>query len=416
MKLPLLVTRDGVRIDRPRVMGGSQSGSAGQPRPRPRIGIVIEKTPSLPLGGSEAVGFWTVEALKDEHEVVIITADGALSLDEVNAFFGTHIHPNDVEIVVAPVPRRVKEAPRLRLLTKHLIARYCKQIAEDFDLLISTASEMDLGVKGIQYIHYPLVLSRRRSLLHAAYSVLSDSVSAYSRRRMALNWTLTNSRWTADRTKDAYGIDAWVVYPPVTDDLPIIPWGDREDGFVCVGRISPEKNLEGVIRILRDVRREIPDVHLHVIGEIHNRRYWERIAALLERERAWVFVEGRLPKDEMVRLVTAHKYGIHGMQEEHFGIGIAEMAKAGCLVFVPRGGGQLEIVQADDLIYDSERDAVTKIGHVLKETDRQARLQAGLTARAQGFSSRRFMEDMRAIVARFLAASAVQRPPGGGSA
>ena len=42
--------------------------------------------------------------------------------------------------------------------------------------------------------------------------------------------------------------------------------------------------------------------------------------------------------------MATHRYGIHGMREEHFGMAPAEMARAGAIVWVPRGGGQTEIV------------------------------------------------------------------------
>ena len=35
---------------------------------------------------------------------------------------------------------------------------------------------------------------------------------------------------------------------------------------------------------------------------------------------------------------------LHGMREEHFGMAPAEMARAGVIVWVPNGGGQMEIV------------------------------------------------------------------------
>lgn len=377
---------------------------------RQRIGVIIERIPGLPPGGSEAVGFWTVEALKSDYDVAIISADADLSLPEVNAFFGTRILSNEVDFIVAPVPPPVRDAPRLRLLTKHFIARYCRKIAVNFDLLIGTASEMDLGVQGIQYIHYPLALSQGRNKILAAYSFLSGIIAGYSHRRMTFNWTLANSKWTAQKAKDAYGIDALVLYPPVADDALVIPWSDREDGFVCIGRISPDKNLESVVRIVKSVRQEAPGVHLHLIGEIRDRSYWKRIAPLLASEKDWLFYEGRLPRDGVIRLVGAHKYGIHGMPEEHFGIGVAEMAKAGCLVFVPRGGGQVEIVQSEDLVYDNESDAVRKIHRVMKEQDRQSALRNALAERAGEFSSKKFMLDMRALVIKFLDARITPGP------
>lgn len=388
----------------------------------PRIGVIIEKLPGSGFGGAQAVGFWTVEALQEAYQVTIITGADDLSPTEANSFFGTHIRPDAVEIVVVPMQSFIRESPRLKLLAKHLVGRHCRGTWRDYDLIISTAGEMDLGVRGIQYVHYPMVLSRGRSKRHLVFGLLSRAITGYSQERMALNWTLTNSRWTAQRTREAYGIEPMVVYPPVPDEVDRLSWSCREDGFVYVGRLSVEKNLERIIRIVKGVRERAPEFHLHMIGGIHDHHYWKRLKNLIANERDWLFLEGELPRDEMVKLVGSHKYGIHGMEEEHFGIGIAEMAKSGCVVFVPRGGGQVEIVQADELIYDGEGDAVTKILRVVDSSDLQAALHAVVTDRALQFSSQRFMREMRMVVDRFLAerdgaqgdlATGIPRPWGG---
>ena len=50
------------------------------------------------------------------------------------------------------------------------------------------------------------------------------------------------------------------------------------------------------------------------------------------------------------------------MEEEHFGMVVAEMIKAACIVFVPKGGGQVEIVGEDErMIYDDMIEASEKI-------------------------------------------------------
>ena len=54
--------------------------------------------------------------------------------------------------------------------------------------------------------------------------------------------------------------------------------------------------------------------------------------------------------------MASHRYGIHGMREEHFGMAPAELARAGAIVWVPRGGGQMEIVGHEPaLMFDSRR-------------------------------------------------------------
>ena len=71
--------------------------------------------------------------------------------------------------------------------------------------------------------------------------------------------------------------------------------------------------------------------------------------------------------------MATHRYGIHGMREEHFGMAPAEMARAGCIVWVPRGGGQMEIVGREPvLMYDSEDDAVEKIVEDARRSGRAA--------------------------------------------
>jgi glycosyltransferase involved in cell wall biosynthesis len=81
----------------------------------------------------------------------------------------------------------------------------------------------------------------------------------------------------------------------------------------------------------------------------------------------------------------------------------AEMVRAGCLVWVPGGGGQVEIVGDNPrLRYDSEDEAVDVISAVLADPAEEQRLREILTARAaQQFSSGRFMDQVRRIVADF---------------
>jgi hypothetical protein len=105
-----------------------------------------------------------------------------------------------------------------------------------------------------------------------------------------------------------------------------------------------------------------------------------------------------ISREALLRLVSKHKYGIHGMQYEHFGIAVAEMVKAGCIVFVPGGGGQVEIVDDERLIYNSEREAIWKIITVLSDKNFQLSLLRRLASQAQLFSTEHFINQIRGIV------------------
>ena len=79
----------------------------------------------------------------------------------------------------------------------------------------------------------------------------------------------------------------------------------------------------------------------------------------------------------------------------------AELARAGCIVWVPRGGGQVEIVDREPaLMYDTDAEAVEKIVRTLGDPVEQSRLRAGLTT-ADRFSTHHFVHQVQDIVATF---------------
>jgi len=101
-------------------------------------------------------------------------------------------------------------------------------------------------------------------------------------------------------------------------------------------------------------------------------------------------------------LMASCRYGVHGMREEHFGMAPAEMARAGAIVWVPSGGGQMEIVGREPaLMYASDDDAVQKISATLNSASEQQRLREHLAIVTEQFSTARFIQQVRSIVNDF---------------
>ena len=221
---------------------------------------------------------------------------------------------------------------------------------------------------------------------------------------MKKNLTLVNSRWTADKARACYGdMEIKVLYPPVAGTFPDVPWEHKENGFVCIGRIAPEKEIDKIIGILGEVRAKGRDVHLHIIGSKENPDYYANIVRMAEANGLWITMDVDLPRDELAGLVALHRFGIHGTKEEHFGMAVAEMLQAGCIVFVPNGGGQQEIVApCDYLTYRSHEDAVTKILQVLDSDEEQFRLRECLRPQRDLYSATHFVKKVREIVSDFL--------------
>ena len=364
-----------------------------------------------PPGGGNGVAVRMIEALRQRYAVDVLTWH-RVDLAEVNRFYGTSLRPADFTWHAVPVALRRLIDPLplpLGLLKRSILLRICKRIADRYDVVATADNEADFGRRGIQYVHFPWAYQPRPAddlhwyhgsrVVVDLYYRLCALITDFSFDRMRQNVTLVNSEWTGEKVRQRHGIESETLYPPISNDFDPIPWVDREDGFVCMGRIAPEKGLDTLIDIVAAVRAQGRDVHLHLIGTAQDAAYYRRIRKRVDASEGWVLLEENLSREELVRLVSRHRYGLHGMTEEHFGMAVAEMVRAGCIVFIPRGGGQTEIVGSEPaLLYASVEDAVAKIIATLGSGDLQAHLREHLAARAACFSTARFTRRLHELV------------------
>lgn len=381
---------------------------------------VLLVQPSMqPPGGGNGVAAWMLQALAKDHDVTVLSW-WPVDLDPINRFYGTSIEPGTFTTRVVPQwwVRTIDRLPVPAALVRGgLLMRYTRRFVDDFDVVIGAHNEFDYGTRGIQYIHYPTYFRPRpvedlrwyhhiTPLLHAYYFV-ADSIAGFATERMKGNLTFVNSDWTGAKVQQFLGITTRTLYPPVVAGDPPPPWETRRAGFVAVGRISPEKEWERVIRIVAAVKREEPDVTLTIVGtyDENTRRYFESLQALsrsLDPSGTLVNFRFNVPRAELRQLFAAYRYGIHGMRNEHFGMAPAEMARAGMIVWVPGGGGQTEIVgDAADLSYTNEGDAAEKILRVMRSDALQRQWRYHLAERSTLFSTDSFVTTIKQIVSTF---------------
>ena len=378
---------------------------------------VLLVQPSMqPPGGGNGVAAWILQALVPEHRVTVLSWH-PVEIDPINRFFGTSLRPGDFDTI--EIPRWWRGlADRLptpsTLIKLSLLMRYTRRVSPGFDVLFGVYNETDYGRRGIQYVHYPTYLRPRpmvdlrwyhqpRSGLNFYYG-LADRIADFSLDRLKANLTLVNSDWTGEHVAQFLGIATRTLYPPVVDPAPPVPWEQRRNGFLAVGRISPEKEYERVMKILARVRLHAPDLTLTIVGtsDRHARRYMRSLTSLAESLGTWIQFRDNTTREELRALMASHRYGIHGMREEHFGMAPAEMARAGMIIWVPRGGGQTEIVGREPmLMYDSSDEALRKIQKTLVSPGEQTRLRTLLAETSEKFSTARFIEQVRTIVNEF---------------
>jgi glycosyltransferase involved in cell wall biosynthesis len=382
-------------------------------RPKPRLALVH---PWLrPLGGSEPVALWTARELRDDYEIEILTM-GESGLDELNAAYGTDLAEPGVRLRRFRVPRLLRsrgDAWRAARLVRRVRARIAR-----FDILLSAYNPLDFGRPGIQYVSdFSFSDPLRRALLADARDWRPGFLPARGARRFYLeaarrfsgqtaegwkaNLTIANSGWTRRLLADAFGVASEVVYPPVPDAAPPPPWEGRAESFVSLGRIVPEKRVDGMIGILDRVRAVRPGLSYHVLGQVPDSDHGRAVAAKAAAAGSWVDLAGPVFGPAKSRLLSACRFGLAGCAHESFGIAAAEMVRAGMIVWVPASGGQTEIVDHPDLVYADDAEAAVKIAAVLADPGRQAVLRDHLSRQAGKFSTDRFRSGMRAAVDRF---------------
>lgn len=380
---------------------------------------VLLVQPSLqPPGGGNGVAPWMLQALVPDHDVTVLSWT-PVDVAPINRFFGTSLDQRD--FVTRTVPGWWQLLDRLpipvALLRSSLLMRYARRLVHDFEVVLGVHNEVDYGRRGIQYVHYPAYLRPRPAVdfrayhrlapLLNAYYALADRIAGFSAERMKRNLTLANSQWTAGLIERQLGINALTLYPPVADPLPGRPWSERRAAFLAIGRLSPEKEYERIIRIVAEVRRVHPQLTLTIVGtwDRFSQGYYERLRGLshsIGNSTSWLRIERNLSRAALRELMAGTRYGIHAMREEHFGMAPAEMVRSGMIVWVPNGGGQVEIVgDAPTLRYDDDAQAIQQILTVLGDEGEQSRLREHLAKQGERFGTARFMRELRDVVASF---------------
>ena len=370
-------------------------------------------------GGSEACAVWIIEALKEQYDVTLITGQPII-VSELNRFYNTLLKPDEISVDVVPLPFLLRIFNRFAALRGYRLSRYSKSVSLNFDLMFSAYGFMDFRKRGIQYILDPNFNEQLLKMLNPSprkwkswfykdtfirkfYLRLGDRLRGFSFENTKNNITLVDSDWTGAFVHDIFGLETITVYPPVLAKYPYVPWEEREDGFICMGRIVPEKQIERSIEIIRNLRSVFPKIHLHIFGKIGDRAYGNYLKALISENKGWLFLEGDVGWEQKTELLSKHKYGIHGKENEPFGIVIAEMASAGCLVWVPNSGGQVEIVSHQLLTYANVAEAVMKISSVIQDLDLQEKIKDHLEKQSKLFSVEKYQSDIRRVVCQALA-------------
>jgi glycosyltransferase involved in cell wall biosynthesis len=370
---------------------------------------VVIGHPMLGLGGSESNVMWLIEALKRDFDLTVMTTRG-WDLETLNSFYGTQVTPEEVKVRIAPIPWPVRgfSAAALR---GACYQRFATQIAPEYDVRISAYNPTDWGMPAIHFIadfswnkaireeldpQSPGFIYKSSPLRWAYLKLAAAYLKPSGRDLLRDDVVVANSHWSAGLIKKHFGaMCAAVVYPSVWAEFPEVPWQQKEEAFVMIGRIAPEKRIERAIAILDAVRKRGNRIRLHLCGEIDDSAYGRQITHLCGERADWIVREGRVTGERKAQILASCRFGIQTRAAEPFGISVAEMVKAGAIAFAPNNGGQTEILKHRDILFSDTEDAIEKILALLGNPTLQLKLHAYLMEESKRFSTQFFVSGIR---------------------
>ncbi len=362
---------------------------------------------------------WALDALQDLAEVTFTTSS-PVDWRDLNDVYGTRVDPAKITLLPAPRLPGVESGTTLAFWQRARFERFCRSLGDRFDACISAYNPIRFGRPGIHLIGdfsfneecrlalYPHAadLGRHRpSMLRQCYLAIGEAIAGRGDTPDfgPDDLVVANSNWSAQVLQRFFQRrGAPVLHPPVLSKTRHAPQPRDPLGFVCLGRVVPDKEIGVIIGILDRVRAAGHAVTLDLLGHFGNCPHAREIRRLADQRREWIRTPGFLGPREKAERFASRSFGIHACRVEAFGIAVAEMAAAGLVPFVPAEGGSREIVPVAGLVYQDPDDAVRKIIARIEDPAGTEALRDVARDHAARFSPENFARNLVALVQDFL--------------
>jgi glycosyltransferase involved in cell wall biosynthesis len=316
-------------------------------------------------GGAEWVAVNIINSLKKaDHKITLLTNE-KVNQEKIMRMLGQRVNI-DSQIIF---PLEIFSTTDIHNVYSDFIRS--SLLKHNCAFLIDTYSNAILPGTDATYIHFPLskriptrasTISRLKNLYYIPYTQYEKRAAKNPRRII-----FANSKFTKAAIKETLGIEANLLYPPIsrrfTENAPSVAEKHRKDTVVTISMICREKNLF----IIPYIAKLTKNISFSIIGYCQSMEALNSLRALIKRlgvsER--VQVTPNVPQKTLKQTLDSSKIYLHTSIGEHFGVSIVEAMARGCIPIVHDSGGPQETVPKH-LRYASPEEAAEKIKNAIE--------------------------------------------------
>lgn len=180
---------------------------------------------------------------------------------------------------------------------------------------------------------------------------------------------IVNSKFTKNIIDHEYGIDSYVLYPPVPKNTKTL---QKEKIILSVGRFESSLNIKKqniLIEVFKKLSKNLPDWKLVLVGGSTEDSWIKKLRSMASDYNIELLPNASY--EELMNLYSrariywhAAGYGVDQTKNpelvEHFGISTVEAISSRAIPLVYKAGGQTEIVNNQELLWESEEELIIK--------------------------------------------------------
>lgn len=302
-----------------------------------------------------------------------------------------------------------------------------KKLAKEADVCISTVNTIDFGRPAHHFVylfktfgdnafidycqHIPPLRGfagfKRNLRTFLAENILRPMLGIRSTRKIIADrreHIYPTSKYVDSVIRGFYGpFTSTVFYPPTTFDFTLKDVKREPLQVNYIGRISEEKRIEDIIRIVELARKSSGmDLTLKIAGQMEKTPYCEKMKRIAQ-EKTWIQFIGHALGETKERFLLSGTYAIHAERDETFGIAITEYLKAGSIPIVPDEGGTVEIVDSPALTYHTNEEAAAILTRLLQDESFRKEQLAHCSERAGEFTMDAYLKHQHQTLESILA-------------